>query len=182
MIDAIKDSDTRAGSSYDVSTISTRMTDMAETDDKFFKVEASQLIPGTSDSYYQQWIRKAFQDPANSRKSDIGVAYRSLNVYGFGTPTDYQKTFANYPLAYFNRVLMLFRPQQRTRLDILRDVEGLVKSGEMLVVLGRPGSGCSTLLKTLAGQTHGLRVADEARINYQGDGKDPPIDYLRLIV
>lgn len=158
------------------------MTDTAEAIDKFSKAEASQLSPGTSDFSYQQWVRKVFQDPANSKKSDIGVAYRSLNVFGFGTPTDYQKTFANYPLAYFNRVLMLFRPRQRTRLDILQDVEGLVKSGEMLVVLGRPSSGCSTLLKTLAGQTHGLRVADEAEINYQGDGKDTPICYLRLMV
>jgi energy-coupling factor transporter ATP-binding protein EcfA2 len=35
-------------------------------------------------------------------------------------------------------------------LEILRDFDGLVKSGEMLVVLGRPGSGCSTFLKTIA--------------------------------
>ena len=36
----------------------------------------------------------------------------------------------------------------------------------MLVVLGPPGSGCSTLLKTLAGETHGFKVQGE--LNYQG--------------
>jgi ABC-type hemin transport system ATPase subunit len=38
----------------------------------------------------------------------------------------------------------------------------------MLLVLGRPGSGCSTMLKTIAGETHGLYVADNSHINYQG--------------
>lgn len=33
-------------------------------------------------------------------QNSISVAFRGLNVYGFGTTTDYQKTFANYPLAY----------------------------------------------------------------------------------
>ncbi|KAF8904005.1 ABC-2 type transporter-domain-containing protein [Mucidula mucida] len=54
------------------------------------------------------------------------------------------------------------------RIDILRDFEGLVKAGEMLVVLGRPGSGCTTLLKSIAGETHGFYVEQDAHINYQG--------------
>lgn len=39
---------------------------------------------------------------------------------------------------------------------------------EMLLVLGRPGSGCSTLLKTIAGETHGLNISENSHINYQG--------------
>jgi ABC-type multidrug transport system ATPase subunit len=38
----------------------------------------------------------------------------------------------------------------------------------MLAVLGPPGSGCSTFLKTVAGDTHGFHVDDEAIMNYQG--------------
>ena len=33
---------------------------------------------------------------------------------------------------------------------ILQPVSGFVKEGEMLLVLGRPGAGCSTLLRVLA--------------------------------
>ena len=33
---------------------------------------------------------------------------------------------------------------------ILRDLTGFCKDGEMLLVLGRPGAGCTTLLKVLA--------------------------------
>lgn len=38
----------------------------------------------------------------------------------------------------------------------------------MLTVLGRPGNGCSTLLKTLAGDTDGIFVDDQSLISYQG--------------
>lgn len=38
----------------------------------------------------------------------------------------------------------------------------------MLIVLGRPGAGCSTLLKTITGETHGFFIEDEDCINYQG--------------
>jgi ABC-type hemin transport system ATPase subunit len=38
----------------------------------------------------------------------------------------------------------------------------------MLVVLGRPGSGCTTFLKTIAGEMHGLNITEDSHINYQG--------------
>jgi ATP-binding cassette subfamily G (WHITE) protein 2 (PDR) len=43
-----------------------------------------------------------------------------------------------------------------------------MKSGEMLIVLGRPGSGCSTLLKTMTGEMHGLQVDEQSTIHYNG--------------
>ena len=42
----------------------------------------------------------------------------------------------------------------------------------MLVVLGRPGSGCSTLLKTISGETHGFYIDKGSDINYQGIPKE----------
>lgn len=103
-----------------------------------------------------------------NEKRGAGIAFRSLNVYGFGTTTDYQKTFANYPLAYFSLLGALFGRIRKSRIDILQNFEGLVSSGEMLLVLGKPGSGCTTLLKTLAGNTHGLYIDQSSVINYQG--------------
>jgi ATP-binding cassette, subfamily G (WHITE), member 2, PDR len=47
---------------------------------------------------------------------------------------------------------------EKHKIQILRDFDGLVESGEMLVVLGRPGSGCSTFLKTISGEAHGFTV------------------------
>ena len=46
---------------------------------------------------------------------------------------------------------------------VLNEFDGVLKSGEMLVVLGRPGSGCSTLLKTLMGE---LDMRSQSEIQY----------------
>ncbi|KAL4987885.1 ABC-2 type transporter-domain-containing protein [Aspergillus falconensis] len=42
--------------------------------------------------------------------------------------------------------------------SILSDSHGCVKPGEMLLVLGRPGSGCTTLLKLLSNRRKGYRT------------------------
>jgi len=51
--------------------------------------------------------------------------------------------------------------------NLLHDFSGCVKDGEMLLVLGRPGSGCSTFLKTIALQTEGYESV-EGEISYGG--------------
>jgi len=96
-----------------------------------------------------------------------GVAFRQLNVHGFGSDTDYQKSVGNVWLEGSGYVRKLLGNQGR-KIEILRQLDGLVEAGEMLVVLGPPGSGCSTFLKTLTGETHGFNVDPSSRINYQG--------------
>ncbi|KFY44851.1 hypothetical protein V495_03240 [Pseudogymnoascus sp. VKM F-4514 (FW-929)] len=107
------------------------------------------------------------RDPERYPTRTAGVAYKNLNVHGFGNPTDYQKTFGNYPLEVGGWINKL-RGRGQRKIQILRDFEGLVRSGEMLVVLGRPGSGCSTLLKTISGETNGFFIDENSTINYQG--------------
>ena len=97
-----------------------------------------------------------------------GVSFQSLGVHGFATPTDYQKTFGNFPLAVLTWLASIIGHSPKRKVDILRGCDGLVRAGEMLLVLGRPGSGCSTLLKTLAGETYGLWVDKATQLNYQG--------------
>jgi ABC-type multidrug transport system ATPase subunit len=58
---------------------------------------------------------------------------------------------------------------EKSKTRILKDFNGLVRKGEMLLVLGRPGSGCSTLLKTLIADTHGLSIDDASVLKYQGE-------------
>lgn len=137
----------------------------------FLGSDNPQLDPRSGKFSPQAWIKTLVgiqsRDPERYPTRVAGVSYRNLNTHGFGTPTDYQKTFGNYPLAtasMFNKLT----GRGKTKIQILRDFDGLVKSGEMLVVLGRPGSGCSTLLKTIAGETHGFFVDHESEINYQG--------------
>ncbi|UKZ84353.1 ZEB2-regulated ABC transporter 1 [Trichoderma asperellum] len=97
-----------------------------------------------------------------------GVAFRNMNVYGFGTETDFQKDVGNVWLSIPDLARQTFRKSGRRRIDILRNLDGYIKSGEMLVVLGPPGSGCSTFLKSIAGETSGIYIDSETEFNYQG--------------
>ncbi|KAL9101511.1 MAG: hypothetical protein Q9163_003237 [Psora crenata] len=130
----------------------------------------------TSDHFKPEaWVKTLLglqsRDPERYPQRVAGVAYKDLNVHGFGSLADYQRTFGNYPLALlslFNRLA----GKRKRKIQILRNFEGVVRSGEMLVVLGRPGSGCSTLLKTISGETHGFYLHEKSRINYQGIPKE----------
>ena len=95
----------------------------------------------------------------------FGVSFRNLSVHGYKTSTDYQLTFGNYPLTLLSKA----SGQGKEPLTILNKFDGLVEQGEMLLVLGRPGSGCSTLLKTIAGEMHSLSLGDESKISYNGN-------------
>ncbi|KAI1644671.1 ABC transporter ABCl1 [Daldinia loculata] len=96
-----------------------------------------------------------------------GVAFQNLNVHGFGAATDYQKDVANIWLEGPELVRKALGKGQ-TKIDILRNFDGVVHKGEMLVVLGPPGSGCSTFLKTIAGETNGIYIEEGSYFNYQG--------------
>ncbi|KAL5318885.1 hypothetical protein ACEPPN_013953 [Leptodophora sp. 'Broadleaf-Isolate-01'] len=108
------------------------------------------------------------RDPEKFPKRSAGISFRNLNVYGFGNTTDYQKSVGNIWLGLVGVIRRLAGISSSRKIEILRDFEGLVRSGEMLVVLGPPGSGCSTLLKTISGEIHGIYVEQGSELNYQG--------------
>ena len=59
-----------------------------------------------------------------------------------------------------------FAPKPKT---ILHKTSGLLRPGEMCLVLGRPNSGCSTFLKTIANQRDGY-MAVNGNVEYAGLG------------
>lgn len=108
------------------------------------------------------------RDPEKFAPRSSGITFKNLNAYGYGNATDYQKSVVNVGLGVIGWARQMVGAEKPRRIDILRDMAGLVRSGEMLVVLGPPGSGCSTFLKTIAGETHGYHVDPSSYINYQG--------------
>jgi ABC-type multidrug transport system permease subunit/ABC-type multidrug transport system ATPase subunit len=98
-----------------------------------------------------------------------GICFQDMNVFGYGAETDYQKDVGNIWLGLPSMARNMFAPNQgKRRIDILRGFDGVVNSGEMLVVLGPPGSGCSTFLKSVSGETNGIYVDDSTYFNYNG--------------
>lgn len=89
------------------------------------------------EAWLQMVMRINSRSPERNSKGVAGVAYKNLSAHGFAGAADYL-TFGNYPLKLLSLVMRLFRKEKKTEIRILRNFEGLVKSGEMLVVLGRP--------------------------------------------
>ena len=131
----------------------------------------SKLDPNGENFSARAWCKAMLQihtedDRAHPLRT-LGVAFSNLNVYGFGFDTDYQKSVGNVWLEALGLVRKIMGQRER-KIEILQNLEGLVEAGEMLVVLGPPGAGCSTFLKTLTGQTHGFFVDKHSTLNYQG--------------
>ena len=113
----------------------------------------------------------------------VGVVYKHLTVQGVGATTTFVKTLPNAILGvrYFHCLVLdtntdpfqtfgpdlyallsrfipvLPRPgSQGERRNLVNDFTGVVRDGEMLLVLGRPGSGCSTFLKAVSNKREGF--------------------------
>lgn len=133
--------------------------------------EGSRYDPSSPNFNAKAWVRRAMDfhraDPNAGPARTAGIAFRNLNVFGYGSATDYQKSVGNVWLESVSIAQRLMGKGQR-RIDILRDFEGIVNPGELLVVLGPPGSGCSTFLKTVSGEMSGLNIEEGSYINYQG--------------
>ncbi|KAH2774214.1 hypothetical protein KXV52_002526 [Aspergillus fumigatus] len=140
-----------------------------------FAAEAgSALDPNGERFNARAWCKAMLQMHIGDKEAHplrtLGVAFSNLNVHGFGSDTDYQKSVGNVWLKTLSLARIAFGQKQR-KVDILQNLEGLVEAGEMLVVLGPPGSGCSTFLKTIAGETYGFHVDKNSNINFQGIAK-----------
>ncbi|KAI5478092.1 putative ABC transporter [Pseudohyphozyma bogoriensis] len=132
----------------------------------------SALDPASANFDARAWVETILRLQARENGDvplrQAGFSFRDLSVYGYGTDADYQRTVGNVPISLAGQLKDLVTGNKGRRVDILRDLDGVVRAGEMLVVLGAPGSGCSTFLKTIAGETNGLHLDEQSYINYQG--------------
>jgi ABC-type multidrug transport system ATPase subunit/ABC-type multidrug transport system permease subunit len=98
------------------------------------------------------------------KSKHIGVIWENLTVSGTGGVTNFVKTFPDAFISFFNvyeTAQQLFGIGKKGRdVKILSSFRGLVQPGEMVLVLGRPGSGCTTFLKVIANQRFGYTGVD----------------------
>ena len=141
-------------------------------DNPFDGEKDSALDPSSHNFRARQWVKSMVKLQQADNKNPgrtAGIAFQNMNVHGFGRATDYQKDVGNVWLELIGYGKRLFGIGKRPRrIEILRGFEGIVESGEMLIVLGPPGSGCSSFLKTITGDTHGFVVDENSYLNYQG--------------
>ena len=88
------------------------------------------------------------------KRRELGVTWQNLNVEVVSAEAAVNENF----LSQFNipQHIMGARHKPPMR-KILQNSHGCVRPGEMLLVLGRPGSGCTTLLKMLSNHQRGYK-------------------------
>jgi ATP-binding cassette, subfamily G (WHITE), member 2, SNQ2 len=115
--------------------------------------------------------RQAHSEDEKTRH--VGVVFRDLTVRGLGLGAALQPTNGDFFMGlprFFKSIISkgpkaaFGKPPVR---EILSDFNGVIRPGEMLLVLGRPGSGCSTFLKILGNQRFGY-VAIDGDVTYGG--------------
>ncbi|KAH8161694.1 hypothetical protein CIB48_g6544 [Xylaria polymorpha] len=131
--------------------------------------ENSPLNPASSKFSARAWAKAMVEMTSSEGKEfrTAGVCFQNLSVHGFGSATDYQKDVGNVWLEAVGLGRRALGNKGK-KIDILRNFDGIVRKGEMLVVLGPPGSGCTTLLKAIAGETAGIYIDNQSYFNYQG--------------
>jgi ABC-type multidrug transport system ATPase subunit len=97
-----------------------------------------------------------------------GITFKNLRVAGSGEALQLQETVGSILSAPLRPANFLSLSRKKEHKTILRNFDGVIKGGELLMVLGRPGSGCSTFLKTISGELHGLNLNKESKIHYNG--------------
>lgn len=125
----------------------------------------------------------------------VGVVFKNLTVEGVGETVQFVKTLPDAIVGTFGpdlyRLLSRFFPflgaAGGKRRTLLHDISGVVRDGEMMLVLGRPGSGCSTFLKAVANNresyasvkgevSYGGIPAEKQRKMYRGEVTYNPED------
>ena len=120
---------------------------------------------------------------ADEKTRHVGVVFKNLTVKGMGLGAVLQPTngdiFLGLPRLLKNLLTKgpkaaVGKPPVR---NLLTDFTGCVRPGEMLLVLGAPGAGCSTFLKVLGNQRSGYEGV-EGEMTYGGtDAKKMAKDF-----
>ena len=98
------------------------------------------------------------------RRRNAGVVFKSLVVLGYGSEFTHQNTVGTVATGIFRIADTIKSKRHPPMKTILHSMDGVVKEGEMLLVLGKPGSGATTLLKTIAGETKSYASVSGGRI------------------
>jgi ABC-type multidrug transport system ATPase subunit/ABC-type multidrug transport system permease subunit len=118
---------------------------------------------------FHQWAKTLLREleQRGLLRPRTGFTFKDLNVRGSGKAVKLQQSVGSVLVTPIRMFSSLNRNRNAEK-QILTNFNGTVNSGELLIVLGRPGSGSSTFLKSICGQLKGLKMSPESSIHYSG--------------
>lgn len=145
------------------------------------------LNPDSPEFEARYWVeclrRLQLNNSETFKPADLGIIYKDLSCHGFKVDEDFELDFVNAPykiVRNFIREKLSSETKRRSQMfDILKPMDGIIKPGELTVLLGKPGAGCSTLLKTIANNTYGFEVDENSVLSYSGLTPDQIIKNYR---
>ena len=131
------------------------------------------LDPGSEKFDFRFWASTflALATEDGLKRPLSGFTFRSLAVSGSISTLGTHRTVGS-PFKLLLRSPFGTHRTKTAERPILHSMNGSVNSGELLLVLGRPGSGCTTFLKTISGQTRGLVQSKDSSVLYEGVAQD----------
>ncbi|KAK0726846.1 ABC-2 type transporter-domain-containing protein [Lasiosphaeria miniovina] len=132
------------------------------------------------DFHLENFMRDGHLEPrtaSGESTKKVGVVFKNLSVKGVASGTSFVRSLPEAVLGTFGpdlyRLLsnwfpvLRFGHQTAELRTLINDFTGVVRHGEMMLVLGRPGSGCSTFLRVIA-NNRGSYAAVEGEVSYSG--------------
>ncbi|KAK7210850.1 hypothetical protein V2G26_018028 [Clonostachys chloroleuca] len=97
-------------------------------------------------------IASLLESNGAAKRSKFPIVFENLSVIGSGNKAEVAPT----AISPFQSAFTILNPQSykksaKPERTLLSSWNGVINPGEMLLVIGKPGSGCTTFLKTLAG-------------------------------
>ncbi|KAF1349895.1 ABC-2 type transporter-domain-containing protein [Delphinella strobiligena] len=181
---------TRSRSRTDASRQRSRKSGDEESQSQPDEVDLAAKDKDEDDFSLDEFMREGHFEKRKDGKSakKVGVVYKNLTVKGVGSTASFVRTLPDAIIGTFGpdlyHILSGYLPflrfgREETR-TLINDFSGVVRDGEMMIVLGRPGSGCSTFLKAIANKredyaavlgevSYGGISAEKQRKMYRGE-------------
>ncbi|CAI7642126.1 unnamed protein product [Penicillium crustosum] len=133
---------------------------------------------------------KFLEEQVQGKKpANLGVCFQSLSTWGDGdshadvktVATALWRTLTLQDIYEWTVQPWIAKKKPEHGRPLIRDFSGVVQSGEIMLVLGRPGAGCSTFLRTIAGH-HSSFLGVTGSIDYSGLSPDEVRKHYRGVV
>ncbi|CAJ2513218.1 Uu.00g013370.m01.CDS01 [Anthostomella pinea] len=161
----------------DISRRGTRHSTGAETDAGDDDLERGQADDAADDFELSNFIRDGHFEKRTDSGSEkrVGLVYKNLTVKGVGNTTSLVRTVPDAIIGTFgpdlyhniSRLIPFLQFGKKPTRKLINDFTGCVRDGEMMLVLGRPGAGCSTFLKAVSNNRESF-AAVEGDVSYGG--------------